>query len=193
MSTAGESLSKVSPAKAQPLNCSCRAKRPRRAAASLSRRQVAASLSRVCPATACPSRMRPAARVPIRSRRQTESMPAGRVLIIEDEDKLRRVIQLHLSSAGFEVDTAASAEQAMPMVEQADVILTDLRLPGSSGMQLMKEAQARSAEAAVVMMTAHGSVEAAVEAMKLGASDFLEKPFSLDHLTTILNKALAVR
>ena len=120
-------------------------------------------------------------------------MPAGRVLIIEDEDKLRRVIQLHLSSAGFEVDTAASAEQAMPMLEQADVILTDLRLPGSSGMQLMKEAQARSAEAAVVMMTAHGSVEAAVEAMKLGASDFLEKPFSLDNLTTILNKALAVR
>ena len=112
-------------------------------------------------------------------------MPAGRVLIIEDEDKLRRVIQLHLSSAGFEVDTAASAEQAMPMLEQADVILTDLRLPGSSGMQLMKEAQARSAEATVVMMTAHGSVEAMVEAMKLGLSTSLRMPFSLDHLTAI--------
>src|SRR5580698_30855 len=184
MSTAGESLSKVSPAKAQPLNCSCRANL---------QRALATRPSKMYPATASPSRMRPPARVPIRRRRQTESMPAGRVLIIEDEDKLRRVIQLHLSSAGFEVDSAASAEQAMPMVEQADVILTDLRLPGSRGMQLMKEAQARSAEAAVVMMTAHGSVEAAVEAMKLGASDFLEKPFSLDHLTTILNKALAVR
>ena len=66
-------------------------------------------------------------------------MPAGRVLIIEDEDKLRRVIQLHLSSAGFEVDTAASAEQAMPMLEQADVILTDLRLPGSSGLGVVLE------------------------------------------------------
>jgi DNA-binding NtrC family response regulator len=120
-------------------------------------------------------------------------MPEGRVLIVEDEDKLRRVIQLHLSSAGFEVDTAASAEHALPLVDQADVILTDLRLPGASGMQLMKEVQARGAEAAIVMMTAHGNVEAAVEAMKLGASDFLEKPFSLEHLTTILNKALAVR
>ena len=120
-------------------------------------------------------------------------MPAGRVLIVEDEDKLRRVIQLHLSSAGFEVDTAASAEEGLGMADHADVILTDLRLPGADGMALMKEARARGAEAATVVMTAHGSVEAAVEAMKLGASDFLEKPFSLDHLTTVLQKALAIK
>jgi DNA-binding NtrC family response regulator len=119
-------------------------------------------------------------------------MAAARILVVEDEDKLRRVIQLHLESAGFEVDQAGSAEQALALVGMADLVITDLRLPGMGGMQLIQEMQARGATAGVVVMTAHGSVDNAVEAMKLGAADFLQKPFSLDHLNTIVQKALAI-
>src|SRR5579875_626008 len=120
-------------------------------------------------------------------------MAAGRILIVEDEEKLRRVIQLELESAGFEVDGAASAEQALPLAGFANVIVTDLRLPGMDGLRFIQQLQSKGIQTALVVMTAHGSVEAAVEAMKLGANDFLQKPFSLDHLTTVVQKALAVQ
>src|SRR5277367_2201804 len=120
-------------------------------------------------------------------------MAGARILVVEDEDKLRRVIQLHLESAGFEVDQASSAEQALPLVGMADLVITDLRLPSMNGMHLIQEIQARGATAGVIVMTAHGSVENAVEAMKLGAADFLQKPFSLDHLSTVVEKAMAVQ
>jgi DNA-binding NtrC family response regulator len=119
-------------------------------------------------------------------------MPAGRILVVEDEEKLRRVVQLHLESLGFEVDGAASAEQALSLIAQANIILTDLRLPGIDGIEFFKRIQARGTHASVIVMTAHGSVETAVEAMKLGAADFLQKPFSLDHLTTVVEKVMAV-
>jgi DNA-binding NtrC family response regulator len=120
-------------------------------------------------------------------------MAAARILVVEDEDKLRRVIQLHLESAGFEVDQAGSAEQALALVGMADLVITDLRLPGMGGMELIHEIQARGVPAGLIVMTAHGSVENAVDAMKLGAADFLQKPFSLDHLNTVVQKALAVQ
>jgi DNA-binding NtrC family response regulator len=121
------------------------------------------------------------------------TMAAGRILVVEDEDKLRRVVQLHLESLGFEVDGAASAEQALPLAGLAAAVITDLRLPGMDGIQLIKQLQGRGAPPAVIVMTAHGSVETAVEAMKLGAADFLQKPFSLDHLTTVVEKVIAVQ
>ncbi len=120
-------------------------------------------------------------------------MAAGRILVVEDEDKLRRVVQLHLESLGFEVDGAGSAEQALPLAGLAAAVITDLRLPGVDGIQLIKQLQGRGSQAAVIVMTAHGSVETAVEAMKLGAADFLQKPFSLDHLTTVVEKVMAVQ
>jgi DNA-binding NtrC family response regulator len=117
----------------------------------------------------------------------------GRILIVEDEDKLRRVIQLHLESAGFEVDGTPTAEQALPLATVVDLVITDLRLPGIDGLQFIQQLQARGIQVGVIVITAHGSVEAAVEAMKLGAADFLQKPFSLDHLTTLVDKVLAVQ
>jgi len=120
-------------------------------------------------------------------------MSSGRILVVEDEDKLRRVLQLHLESAGFEVDGAPSAEQALPLTTLAQLIITDMRLPGMDGLQFIRELQSRGIPAAVIVMTAHGSVEAAVEAMKLGAADFLQKPFSLDHVTTLVHKVMAVQ
>jgi DNA-binding NtrC family response regulator len=116
-----------------------------------------------------------------------------KILIVEDEDKLRRVIQLQLMQAGFDVEQARTAEEALPLLDRADLVLTDLRLPGMSGLEMLSLIQRQNAHAPVVMMTAHGSIETAVEAMKSGAVDFLLKPFSLDHLMTVVNKALEVR
>lgn len=118
---------------------------------------------------------------------------SGRILIVEDEEKLRRVLQLQLESAGFEVDGAPTAEQAIPLATLANLIITDLRLPGMDGLELIQQLQARGIQAAIIVITAHGSVENAVEAMKRGAADFLLKPFSLDHLTTVVQKVMAVQ
>ena len=116
-----------------------------------------------------------------------------RILVVEDEDKLRRVIELQLTSAGFEVDKAATAEDGLKIVDRADMVLTDLKLPSMDGLHFLGLIRRQNTQVPVVMMTAFGSVETAVEAMKAGATDFLLKPFSLDHLMQVVNKALEVR
>src|SRR5438477_2115810 len=116
-----------------------------------------------------------------------------RILVVDDEDKLRRVIELHLLSAGFEVDKARSAEEALKIVDRADMVITDLRLPSMDGLQLLSLIRRQTAVVPVIVMTAFGTIETAVEAMKAGATDFLLKPFSLDHLMTVVNKAMEVR
>jgi DNA-binding NtrC family response regulator len=116
-----------------------------------------------------------------------------RILVVEDEAKLRRVIELQLTSAGFDVDQAATAEEGLRTVDRADLVLTDLKLPSMDGLQLLGLIRRQNAQVPVVMMTAFGSVETAVEAMKAGATDFLLKPFSLDHLMQVVHKALEMR
>src|SRR3954454_14407517 len=81
----------------------------------------------------------------------------------------------------------------MPLAGMADLIITDLRLPGIDGLQFIQQLQARGVQAAIIVITAHGSIEAAVDAMKLGAADFLQKPFSLDHLGAIVQKVIALQ
>jgi DNA-binding NtrC family response regulator len=98
-----------------------------------------------------------------------------------------------LKGAGFEVEQAGNVEDAMRLADRADVILTDLRLPGVSGLELLANLRRQDSHTPVVVMTAFGSIETAVEAMKAGAVDFLPKPFSLDHLMTVVNKALELR
>src|SRR5438552_17192855 len=116
-----------------------------------------------------------------------------RILLVEDEEKLRRVIELQLASAGFEVDKTGAAEEALKIVDRADMVLTDLRLPGMDGLQFLALIRRQNSQVPVVVMTAFGSIETAVGAMKAGATDFLLKPFSLDHLMQVINKALEVR
>ncbi len=116
-----------------------------------------------------------------------------RILVVEDEDKLRRIVELQLLDAGFEVDKAAKAEEALPLIDRADLILTDFKLPGMTGLEMMQIIRRQNSTLPVIIMTAFGTIENAVEAMKAGAADFLPKPFSLDHLTTVVNKALEVR
>src|ERR1700680_1311133 len=115
------------------------------------------------------------------------------ILVVEDEEKLRRVVELQLKTAGFDVEQAGSAEDAMRLADRADVILTDLRLPGVSGLELLAQLRRQDSHTPVIVMTAFGSIETAVDAMKSGAVDFLPKPFSLDHLMTVINKALEIR
>jgi DNA-binding NtrC family response regulator len=116
-----------------------------------------------------------------------------RILVVEDEEKLRRVIELQLMSAGFDVDKAANAEDALKIVDRADLVLTDLKLPKMDGLEFLQLIRRQNTQVPVIMMTAFGSVETAVEAMKAGATDFLLKPFSLDHLMQVVNKALEMR
>jgi DNA-binding NtrC family response regulator len=116
-----------------------------------------------------------------------------RILIIEDEEKLRRVLELHLASAGYEVESAGTAEQGWKLADRADLIITDLRLPDFDGLELLARLRRQNTRTPVIVMTAYGTVETAVEAMRRGADDFVLKPFSLDHLTTVIEKALQRR
>ncbi|HEV3330356.1 MAG TPA: sigma-54 dependent transcriptional regulator [Bryobacteraceae bacterium] len=115
------------------------------------------------------------------------------ILVVEDEEKLRRVIELQLTSMGFEVDKVATAEEGIKVADRADLILTDLRLPRMDGLAFLAQIRSQNTHIPVIMMTAYGSIETAVESMKAGATDFLLKPFSLDHLMQVVNKALEVR
>ena len=114
------------------------------------------------------------------------------VLVVEDEDKLRRVLELQLTGAGFEVLKAGTAEEGLKHAGEADVILTDLLLPGMTGIEMIQALRRQNSHTPVIVMTAVGTVENAVEAMRAGATDFLPKPFSLDHLMTVVSKALEV-
>lgn len=115
------------------------------------------------------------------------------ILVIEDEEKARRVVGLHLASAGYDVKAAGTAEEGWKLADQADLVLTDLKLPGMDGLELLEKIKQQNAHTPVVVMSAFGTVENAVEAMKRGAVDFLPKPFSLDHLSVVVDKALEVR
>jgi DNA-binding NtrC family response regulator len=111
-----------------------------------------------------------------------------RILVVEDEEKLRRVMHLHLSAEGHDVAFAASAEDALRKLDGASMLITDLKLPGMDGLSLMDAARREIGDVPVVVMTAFGNIEVAVEAMKRGAVDFLQKPFSLDHLSAVVTK-----
>src|SRR5579862_3929602 len=119
--------------------------------------------------------------------------PMPNVLVIEDEEKYRRAIGLHLSASGYQVKAAGTAEEGLKNASDADLVLTDLKLPGMDGIAFLEQLRAQNVHTPVIVMSAFGTVEIAVEAMKKGAADFLPKPFSLDHLTVVVEKALEVR
>ncbi len=119
-----------------------------------------------------------------------------KILIVEDEAKMQRVLELHLEGAGYEVIQASTAEEALAIIDKAEgpsqfaLALTDLRLPGMDGLALLKRMSFVAPTLPVVVMTAFGTVETAVEAMKAGASDYILKPFSLEDLMITIEKVL---
>ena len=119
--------------------------------------------------------------------------PKSAILVVEDEPKLRRLVELHLADEGFAVESAPDAEAALKLLNKNSfsLILTDLKLPGMNGLEFLRAAKKADAEIPVVIMTAHGTVESAVEAMKAGASNYILKPFSLAELALVVRKELS--
>ncbi len=120
-------------------------------------------------------------------------MPA--ILIVEDEPKMLRLLELRLQEEGFATHTAADAEAGLKIVgkEAVDLVVTDFKLPGMNGLEFLQAIRQRDATIPVVLMTAYGSVETAVDAMKAGASDYVLKPFSLDEMALVVQKELDAR
>jgi DNA-binding NtrC family response regulator len=114
------------------------------------------------------------------------------ILLVEDKDSLRRVLRLTLENAGYAVAEAADAREAAQELARAPfrLILTDLRMPHGSGLDVLRAARAADPEIPVVLMTAYGSVDEAVQAMKDGAHDFLQKPVDSNHLLLLVGRAL---
>ncbi len=114
------------------------------------------------------------------------------LLIVEDEPKMQRLLELSLGEDGYTIHAVAHAEGALNHLrqEQIDLVLTDLKLPGMSGLEFLQEVKRMDASLPVILMTAFGTVETAVEAMKLGASDYVLKPFSMEELKLVIRKEL---
>ena len=122
-------------------------------------------------------------------------MTRSTILLIDDDDSLRRVNEYHLTEAGFRVLTAADGEEGLRLyaLETPQVVITDIQMPGISGYEVLQQIRAGDGQALVIVITAYGTVEKAVEAMKLGAFDYLTKPFSRDQLRLTVERALAFR
>ena len=116
------------------------------------------------------------------------------VLIVDDEKHTREGLQQALAE-NYDITVAANAEEAFNLLEAQpyDVVLTDLRMPGKSGLKVIDKALALPQRPAVLMMTAYGNIDSAVEAMKRGAVDFLTKPVNIERLEVLIQRALKTR
>src|ERR687894_3208404 len=118
-------------------------------------------------------------------------MSGGTVLIVDDERTLARAIRTFMSEAGYEAEVAGDAETALALVEslRPDVVFADVRLPGMSGIDLLRRIREFDAAIPVIIMSAYGTIEGAVEAVKLGAFDYLKKPVDLEELKLLADRA----
>ncbi len=118
-----------------------------------------------------------------------------RILVVDDEKNIRRVLAKSLKQEDFEVETARNFEEALSRLNDAefDLVLTDMRLPGRSGIDLLRLIKEKNPELPVIMITAYGSIENAVEAMKAGAANYLTKPVELDEMLAVIRHALLHR
>lgn len=118
-------------------------------------------------------------------------MTRPKVLIVDDEEMMRTALEQWLSLSGFDPHVAASADLALQMVDDVrpDVILSDVRMPGLDGMAFLRAVRERRLPAEVILITGHGDVAMAVEAMRAGAFDFLQKPYVPDQLVETLRRA----
>ena len=114
------------------------------------------------------------------------------ILLVEDKESLRRVLRMTLEAAGYSVTEAADARAAIDEIARVPhkIVLTDLRMPNGSGIDVLRAAKAADNEVPVILMTAYGSIDEAVQAMKDGAQDFLQKPVDSNHLLLLVERAL---
>src|SRR5918911_871661 len=120
-------------------------------------------------------------------------MSGPTVLIVDDERTLARSVKVFLTESGYEAEVASDAEHALELLERLrpDVVFADVRLPGMSGIELLRRIREFDAAIPVIIMTAYGTIEGAVEAVKLGAFDYLKKPVDLEELKLLADRARA--
>ena len=126
------------------------------------------------------------------------SKPQSRILLVDDEPNLRKVLGALLRQQGYEVHAEVDGAAALALVRASppktfDVVITDLRMPNLDGIGLLKALALHEPNLPVILLTAHGTVDSAVEAVKLGAFDYLEKPFDRDQIHQVIEKASATR
>jgi len=119
-------------------------------------------------------------------------MKRNKILVVDDEHLIRWSLEQNLKKQGYEVATAGTGEDALRLVreEQPDLVMLDINLPGISGIEVLEKIKDYDDEVIVIMVTAHGGLDTAVNAMRLGAYDYVSKPFNLDELSIIVKKAL---
>src|SRR5690349_14919129 len=119
-------------------------------------------------------------------------MRAGRILIVDDEESLRRVLQVQLENRGHEISLAKNGLEVLALLADSpyDLVLTDLRMPGLSGLELLKRIRANHPGTEVILLTAFGTIENAVEAMQSGAYHYVTKPVRFDELAIVVERAL---
>src|SRR5262249_31695684 len=118
-----------------------------------------------------------------------------RILIVEDDEIFLRPLQRSLEMAGYDIVVRPSGEDAVELRKQEDVdgVLTDKRLPGMDGVELVRRLKAEHPDLAVIVMTAHGTIESAVESVRLGAADYLVKPFEVSELLIVIGHSIELQ
>jgi DNA-binding NtrC family response regulator len=126
------------------------------------------------------------------SKEEQNILEDSHILIIDDEEKMRHLLEKVLTKRAALVDTAADGTEAIQRIKthRFDIILADIKMPGTSGMEVLRTAKQSHPESMVIMMTAFGTVDSAVEAMKEGAYHYINKPFKIEEIMLIINKAL---
>jgi DNA-binding NtrC family response regulator len=119
-------------------------------------------------------------------------MKHRRILVVDDDESLRRITQLQLEEAGHEVLTASSGDAALKVIEEESpaLVITDFKMPGLSGLEVLKKVRESYPQTTVLMITAFGTVQTAVEAMKAGAYDYITKPIDYEELVLVVNRAM---
>ena len=117
--------------------------------------------------------------------------PAAHILVVDDEENMRHMLSSMLKRSGFSVDTAADGEEGLAKLKSKtfDFVLCDIKMPKMDGISFLRNAQGIADTADIIMMSAYGTVDLAVEAMKLGAYDFISKPFKNDEIRMVIQKA----
>src|SRR5918995_6333245 len=117
---------------------------------------------------------------------------SGTILVADDDADIREILRDTVNSLGARIITAVDGQDCLDRVEAdaPDVLLLDIEMPVKSGLQVLQDLRRRGSETTIIMITAYGTIERAVQAIKQGAYDFITKPFDLDHITLVVEKAL---